>query len=65
MLHLSYRLDMGRLATSGMRMDFKSSLILLAAVFVLGCLVGYSARALISRKHRRRFERTGGYPMAE
>jgi hypothetical protein len=46
-------------------MDFKSSLIFLAIVFALGCFVGYSVRALISRKHRRRLERTGGYPVVE
>jgi hypothetical protein len=46
-------------------MDFKSSLMLLAIVFVLGCFVGYSIRALISQNHRRRLQRTGGYPVAE
>jgi hypothetical protein len=46
-------------------MDFKSSLILLAIVFVLGCTVGYSIRALISQNHRRRLQRTGSNPVAE
>ena len=46
-------------------MDFKSSLILLAIVFVVGCFVGYAVRALISRNHRRRLQRTGGYPVTE
>jgi len=46
-------------------MDFKSSLILLAVVFVLGCTVGYSIRSLISQNHRRRLRRTGGHPVAE
>ena len=52
-------------STCETRMDFKSSLILLAMVFVLGCFAGYSVRALISRNHRRRLQRTGGYPLAE
>jgi hypothetical protein len=57
---------MGRAGDAwGVRMDFKSSLLLLAAVFGLGCFVGYSIRALISRNHRRRLARTGGYPIVE
>lgn len=46
-------------------MDFKSSLILLAIVFVLGCTIGYSIRSLISQNHRRGLQRTGGQPVAE
>jgi hypothetical protein len=46
-------------------MDFKSSLILLVIVFALGCFVGYFVRAQVSRNHRRRLERTGGYPVVE
>jgi len=51
--------------TCELRMDFKSSLILLVIVFALGCFVGYFVRAQVSRNHRRRLERTGGYPVVE
>jgi hypothetical protein len=46
-------------------MGFESSLFLLAAVFVIGFGTGYLFRALISAKHRRKYERNRGYPLTE
>jgi hypothetical protein len=46
-------------------MDFKTSLFILAVVFALGFVAGYSVRALISAKHRRQFERNRGYPLVD
>lgn len=45
-------------------MDFRTSLVLLMAVFAFGFASGYAIRALISAKRRRRFERHLGYPLA-
>ena len=45
-------------------MDFISSLVILA-VFFFGFGAGYGVRALISAKHRRRYERSRGFPLAE
>ena len=43
-------------------MEVGFSLLVLAAVFVVGFGAGYVTRALISAKHRRSFERNRGYP---
>jgi hypothetical protein len=45
-------------------MDFRSSLVLLMAVFASGFASGYAIRALVSVKRRRRLERHLGYPLA-
>ena len=45
-------------------MDFISSLFILA-VFFFGFGAGYCVRALISAKHRRWYERSRGFPLAE
>jgi hypothetical protein len=41
-----------------------SALFILAAIFAFRFVAGYSVRALISAKHRRRYERNRGYPLA-
>ncbi|WFU13519.1 hypothetical protein [Bradyrhizobium sp. CB3481] len=46
-------------------MDIESSVLLVAAVFAIGFGAGYLSRALISAKHRRKYERNRGYPLAE
>jgi type IV secretory pathway VirB2 component (pilin) len=60
-------LDVGRGIVIGLQrargtMDFASSLLLLAAIFVIGFGAGYAFRALISATHRRRYERHRGFP---
>lgn len=46
-------------------MGIDSSLFLLAAVFVIGFAAGYLSRALVSARHRRKYERNRGFPLAE
>jgi hypothetical protein len=46
-------------------MEFETSLLVLAAVFVVGFGIGYSFRAAISANHRRTHERSRGYPLPD